>query len=74
VLLVTLDASLRNSLASGSPLSFLRRRNNAQHSGQFRQAGPTRSHSHSSSVVRITGIGFGWIGATTSFGSVVRKP
>jgi hypothetical protein len=52
----------------------LRRWNNAQHSGQFRQAGPTRSHSHSSSVVRITGIGFGWIGATTSFGSVVRKP
>jgi hypothetical protein len=30
--------------------------------------------SHSSSVVRITGIAFGWIGATTAFGEVVRKP
>jgi hypothetical protein len=29
---------------------------------------------HSSSVVRITGIAFGWTGATTPFGSVVRKP
>lgn len=28
----------------------------------------------SSSVVRITGIAFGWIGATTAFGAVVRKP
>lgn len=28
----------------------------------------------SSVVVRITGIAFGWIGATTAFGSVVRKP
>jgi hypothetical protein len=25
-------------------------------------------------VVRITGIPLGWIGATTSFGDVVRKP
>lgn len=25
-------------------------------------------------VVRITGIAFGWIGATTAFGVVVRKP
>jgi hypothetical protein len=30
--------------------------------------------SHSSSVVRITGIAFGWIGSTTAFGAVVRKP
>src|SRR4051794_39025924 len=30
--------------------------------------------SHSSSVVKITGIAFGCIGATTSFGSAVRKP
>ena len=28
----------------------------------------------SSSVVRITGMAFGWIGFTTAFGSVVRKP
>jgi hypothetical protein len=28
----------------------------------------------SSSVVRITGIAFGWIGSTTAFGDVVRKP
>jgi hypothetical protein len=26
------------------------------------------------SVVRITGIAFGWIGSTTAFGDVVRKP
>jgi hypothetical protein len=30
--------------------------------------------SHSSGVVRITGIAFGWIGSTTAFGVVVRKP
>ena len=30
--------------------------------------------SRSSSVVRITGIAFGWIGSTTAFGDVVRKP
>jgi hypothetical protein len=28
----------------------------------------------SSSVVRITGIAFGWIGSTIAFGAVVRKP
>jgi hypothetical protein len=27
-----------------------------------------------SSVIRITGIAFGWIGAITAFGSVVNKP
>jgi len=27
-----------------------------------------------SSVVRITGMAFGWIGSTTAFGAVVRKP
>ena len=30
--------------------------------------------SRSSSVVRITGIALSWIGATTAFGDVVRKP
>jgi hypothetical protein len=30
--------------------------------------------SRSSSVVGITGIAFGWIGSTTAFGDVVRKP
>jgi len=30
--------------------------------------------SRSSSVVRITGIVFGWIGSTITFGTVVRKP
>jgi hypothetical protein len=30
--------------------------------------------SHSSSVVRITGMALGWIGSTTAFGEVVRKP
>src|SRR6202000_2169488 len=30
--------------------------------------------SRSSSVVRITGIAFEWIGSTTAFGDVVRKP
>jgi len=29
--------------------------------------------SRSSSVVRITGMSFGWIGATTAYGDVVRK-
>ena len=30
--------------------------------------------SRSSSVSRITGIAFGWIGSTTAFGDVVKKP
>ena len=30
--------------------------------------------SRSSSVVRITGMAFGWIGSTIAFGDVVRKP
>lgn len=30
--------------------------------------------SRSSLVVKITGIAFGWIGSTTAFGEVVRKP
>src|SRR6267154_6643925 len=30
--------------------------------------------SRSSSVVKITGIALGWIGSTTAFGAVVRKP
>jgi hypothetical protein len=30
--------------------------------------------SHSSAVVKITGIAFEWIGSTTAFGVVVRKP
>jgi hypothetical protein len=30
--------------------------------------------SRSSSVVRITGMALGWIGSTTAFGDVVRKP
>ncbi len=30
--------------------------------------------SRSSSVVRITGIALGWIGSTTAFGVVVKKP
>ena len=37
---------------------------------------PVGAHhtSRSSSVVRITGIAFGWYGSTTAFGAVVRKP
>jgi len=30
--------------------------------------------SRSSSVVKITGIAFGWIGSTTAFGAVVKNP
>src|SRR5829696_83469 len=30
--------------------------------------------SHSSSVIRMIGMAFGWIGSTTAFGDVVRKP
>jgi hypothetical protein len=30
--------------------------------------------SRSSAVVKIAGIAFGWIGSTTAFGAVVRKP
>jgi hypothetical protein len=30
--------------------------------------------SHSSGVVRITGMAFGWIGSTIALGDVVKKP
>src|ERR1700737_863634 len=40
----------------------LRRWNNAQHSGQFRQDGPTRSHSYSSSVAgQPASVSDGWV-------------
>jgi hypothetical protein len=34
----------------------------------------TENHPRPSSVVRITGIAFGWIGFTTALATVVRKP
>jgi hypothetical protein len=33
-----------------------------------------RAHPDIALVVRITGIALGWIGATTAFGAVVKKP
>jgi len=43
--------------------------------GQARRLRWGRAHtSRSSSVVKITGIALGWIGSTTAFGEVVRKP
>jgi hypothetical protein len=48
-----------------------------QRSLQRRRLIPRRARiqtSRSSSVVRITGMAFGWIGATTAFGTVVKKP
>jgi hypothetical protein len=35
---------------------------------------PWRQTSRSSSVSKMTGMAFGWIGSTTAFGDVVRKP
>jgi hypothetical protein len=48
-------------------------------SGERAAVHSLRSHSARiqttcSSVLRITGMAFGWIGSTTAFGDVVRKP
>jgi hypothetical protein len=49
-------------------------------SGKGRWSALASSHgariqtSRSSSVIRMTGMALGWIGSTTAFGDVVRKP
>ena len=66
--------------AALSSLSGPRARSSDASSGNGRCSAFASSHgariqtSRSSSVVRITGIALGWIGSTTAFGEVVRKP
>src|SRR5712675_1811070 len=70
----------RHAAAARSSLSTPRATIASASSGSGRCNALASSHgariqtSRSSSVVRITGIAFGWIGATTAFGAVVRKP
>jgi hypothetical protein len=42
--------------------------------GEGHAYGARNQTSRSSSVVKITGMAFGWIGSTTAFDEVVRKP
>jgi hypothetical protein len=69
-----LYAAARSSLSTPRPTIF----NVSSGSGRcnaFASSHGARSQtSRSSSVVKITGIAFGWIGSTTAFGAVVRKP
>ena len=69
-----------NAAAGRSSLSAPRITILSASSGNGRCSALASSHgarihtSRSSSVVRITGMAFGWIGSTTEFGAVVKIP
>ncbi len=69
-----------DAAAARSSLSAPRMTIRSASSGSGRCSALASSHgarihtSRSSSVVSITGMAFGWIGSTTAFGEVVRKP
>jgi hypothetical protein len=68
-------SALSGGGSSRSPLAIIL----SMVSGNGRWSADASSHgarihtSHSSCVVRITGMVFGWIGSTTAFGAVVRS-
>jgi hypothetical protein len=70
------DGSL-GPLTAGStlPVAMVVRRAGSGRCSAFASSHGARIQtSRSSSVVRITGMAFEWIGSTTAFGDVVRKP
>ncbi len=68
------SAAARSSL-SASRMTILSASSGNGRCSAFASSHGARIHaSRSSSVVRITGIAFGWIDSTTAFGDVVRKP
>ncbi len=67
-------AAARSSL-SAPRMTILSASSGSGRCSDFASSHGARSHtSHSSLVVKITGIALGWIGSTTAFGAVVRKP
>ncbi len=66
---VTLYPPSRPSLRCGA-----RRPAAASAAPAHRASRPEATDSTSSGVIRMTGMAFGWIGATMAFASVVRKP
>ena len=66
-------AAVRSSL-SGPRMTILSASSGNGRCRAFASSHGARIHtSRSSSVARITGIAFGWIGSTMAFGDVVRK-
>ena len=64
----------RSSLSAPRATIFRASPGNGRCNARASSHGARIHTSHSSGVVRITGMAFGWIGSTTAFGAVVRKP
>ena len=75
-LLIPVGAAFSRGPSSFSPLATTRSASSGSGLCNSSALGASaNSHkSTSAGVVRMTGIAFGWIGATTAFASVVRKP
>src|SRR6266436_8555785 len=67
-------AAARSSLSAPRATIFRAPSGNGRCKALASSHGARIQTSHSSSVVRMTGIAFGWIGSTIAFGAVVRKP
>ena len=63
-----------SSLSTPRPTTFNASSGKGRYNAFASSHGARIQTSRSSSVVRITGIALGWIGSTTAFGVVVRKP
>jgi len=64
----------RSSLSAPRATIFSASSGNGRCKALASSHGARTQTSRSSSVVRITGMAFGWIGSTIAFGAVVRKP
>jgi len=71
---VELHAAARSSLSAPRMTILSALSGNGRCNALASSHGARIQTSRSSSVARITGIAFGWIGSTTAFGNVVRKP
>ena len=67
-------AAARSSLSAPRATIFNASSENGRCSAFASSHGARIHMSHSSAVVRMTGIALGWIGSTIAFGDVVRKP
>jgi hypothetical protein len=63
-----------SSLSAPRPTIFSASSGNGRCNAFASSQGARIQTSRSSSLVRITGIAFGWIASTMAFGAVVRKP
>ena len=72
--LTPIYVAARSSLLSAPRMTILSASSGNGHCNALASSHGARIQaSRSSSVVRITGMAFGWIGSTTAFGDVVRK-